>query len=67
MTDQTRITNLCSAAAEELSRILSRDIRIPMLVTVTVTHAGETIAEGWADTSDHLTLTVVPSERDPDA
>lgn len=60
MTHQPRIANVASTAAELVAEQLARITRTPMLVTVTVTHAGETLAEGYAGTDDY-------PEQDPDA
>jgi len=60
MTDQARIHNLASTCAELMSENIRRFSDRPMLITVTVTHAGETLAEGYAGTDDY-------PEQDPDA
>ncbi len=67
MTDQPRIANIASSAADEAARLIAKRTTIPMLVLVTVTNAGETIAEGYADTRDYQPRTAVPLVRDPDA
>ncbi len=67
MTDQPRISNIAASTADEAARLIAKRSNIPMLVLVTVTNAGETIAEGYADTRDYQPMTGVPPVRDPDA
>ncbi len=67
MTDQPRIANIASSTADEAARLIAKRSNIPMLVLVTVTNAGETIAEGFADTRDYQPMYGVPLVRDPDA
>ena len=60
MTDQARIHNLASTGAELVAETIRKLTDRPMLITVTVTHAGEILAEGYAGTDDY-------PEQDPDA
>jgi hypothetical protein len=53
MTDQARIHNLASTGAELVAESMRKLTDRPMLVTVTVTHAGEILAEGYAGTDDY--------------
>jgi hypothetical protein len=59
VTDRTRLANLASTGAELVAETIRKLTDRPMLVTVTVTHAGETLAEGYAGTDDY-------PEQDPD-
>lgn len=65
MTDQPRIANIANSHADAVAEHIAKLTNLGMTVLVTVYHAGEIMAEGFATTDDYAKVGA-RVEYDPD-
>ena len=65
MTHQSKLANLAQTHADHIAETITHITTSGMTVTVTVHHAGQQVAEGFATTDDYAQF-AQPLKYDPD-